>query len=92
MIRRITFNEDGDIVIDTTMHHDVCKFGVVLLTEEQAQEAERHGWRRFGNPVTETRPHLIPVQRDRHCDQCWCEPKQFAECSRATCPKRRTQP
>ena len=63
MIRDISFNEAGDIIIETATHRDVCKSGVVLLTEEQAQEAERHGWERFGNVVTETVPHLIAVRR-----------------------------
>ena len=63
MIRSVSFNETGDITVSGQMGTDRVVRGVVLLTEEQAQEAERHGWQRFGKPMTETTPHLIAVRR-----------------------------
>jgi hypothetical protein len=63
MVRSVEFRGNGDIVIGGEKQHDVISSGVVLLTKEQAEQAERHGWR-IGAKFTEaTVPPLYRVWR-----------------------------
>jgi hypothetical protein len=63
--RNISFDDEGNIVVETDTHREKIISGVVLLTAEQMNEAVKHGWHAHGGPVTETQPTLYPVRRMR---------------------------
>ncbi len=41
---RISFDSDGNIVVETDTYCDKILSGIVLLTPEQANESRQHGW------------------------------------------------
>jgi hypothetical protein len=64
MIRKISFTKNGSICVETSeTYTEVISLGVVLLTAEQAKEAEQYGWKPYGNGPysTETDPPLYAV-------------------------------
>lgn len=63
MKRIVEFTGHGDIVLRGAGGTDVVKSGVVMLTLQQAQEAERHGWKIEGKPDHATMPSLYRVKR-----------------------------
>lgn len=63
MIRRVEFTGSGDIVLSGELGTDVVKSGVVMLTQQQADEAVRHGWSIIGEGDPATQPPLIRVKR-----------------------------
>jgi hypothetical protein len=65
MIRKVSFLDDGRIVVAGEESTDIIYYGVVLLTRDQAEEAERYGWKRIGAHPSETEMGLERVQRNQ---------------------------
>lgn len=63
MIRLVTFNDHGDILLQGELGTDTVKHGVVLLTKEQAAQAAEWGWYPDGDAPSETVPPLYRVRR-----------------------------
>ena len=63
MIRRIGFNQLGDIVVDHAMYREEIKSGIVLLTPEQVVEAASHGWKEIQSHPADVEHGLRRVQR-----------------------------
>ena len=63
MIRRIGFNQLGDIVVDHALYREEIKSGIVLLTPEQVEEAARHGWKEVPSHQADIDHGLRRVQR-----------------------------
>ncbi len=67
MIRKISFDDAGNIVVRTETHTEVISNGVVLLTRDQVTQAKAHRWEPFGDPdkpfTQDTDPPLYAVHR-----------------------------
>jgi hypothetical protein len=63
MRRDISFNDRGDIVVESDTFRETISHGVVLLTPEQVAEAAPHGWREVPSHPADIEHGLRRVQR-----------------------------
>lgn len=63
MTRNISFNQHGDIVVESDTHRDEIKSGIVLLTPDQVEEAKQHGWVEVPSHRADIERGLRRVQR-----------------------------
>lgn len=64
MNRCIEFSSDGDTLVTGIPQPYRITYGIVLLTEEQAKEAENHNWIRVESCASERSRGMVRVKKE----------------------------
>jgi hypothetical protein len=63
MVREISFNAFGDIIVTTETHTDRIERGIVLLTPEQVTRAAQWGWKEIVSAPSDIEHGLRRVEK-----------------------------